>query len=167
MTTPLKMKPQKTALGSHSVNRLPIFPLPIFLLVGGMQRLRVFEPKYISMVATAAKGEGFVICMDEKKDLSSTEDWGAHVNIVDFDMGKDGVLIIDVLAQRLVNLTQIESQANGLLTGQVDTLIHWSAESGDLLIEDGNIAFLSDTLKAIFSAHPELSFLYKQETEFW
>lgn len=147
---------------SHLVNRLPIFPLPIFLLAGGMQRLRIFEPKYLSMVASAALGDGFVISINSKSSPFSIADWGAHVKIVDFDMGSDGVLLIDVHAERLVNLTDVEMQNDGVLVGYVDTLSHWSLTYRKKAQNDEGSLSLSQLLKNLFDASSELSHLYKK-----
>jgi len=44
---------------------LPIFPLPVFLLPGGVTKLRIFEPRYLKMVSTASSGQGFVAWLQE------------------------------------------------------------------------------------------------------
>lgn len=155
--------PQKTSLSSPSVKRLPIFPLPIFLLSGGIQRLRIFEPKYLSMIATAAQGDGFVICVNKKKNHFSIADWGTHVKIIDFNMGDDDVLTIDVLAERLVNLLHVESQSDGVLVGDVITLSHWSSEFRKEVVHDERQISLAQMLKTLIEAHPELNRLYQKQ----
>ncbi|MCE9679476.1 hypothetical protein LZP69_09915 [Shewanella sp. AS1] len=39
---------------------LAVFPLPLFILPGGIQRLRIFEPRYLAMVAEAMVAEAKV-----------------------------------------------------------------------------------------------------------
>lgn len=136
---------------------LPVFPLPIFLLSGGMQRLRIFEPKYVSMIANTNQTNGFVIAYyDQEKEYLSS-DWGTHVQVVDFDQGADGVLTVDVLASRLVSLSEFSLQADKLLVAQAQTLSHWSMAQHD--IQEPEMRFAA-VLKDIFSANYELSNLY-------
>ncbi|MDN3682850.1 hypothetical protein QWZ04_21325 [Vibrio tapetis subsp. quintayensis] len=136
---------------------LPVFPLPIFILSGGMQRLRIFEPRYVSMIANTNQTNGFVIAhYDQDKDYLSS-DWGAHVQIVDFDQGSDGVLTVDVLATRMVSLSHFSLQADNLLVAQTQTLPHWSMAQHGVQVHETRFA---SVLKDIFSANYELSTLY-------
>ena len=41
-------------MNNHNIE-LPLFPLSIFLLPGGITRLRIFEPRYLKMVAIASR----------------------------------------------------------------------------------------------------------------
>lgn len=50
---------------AESSLEVAVFPLPIFLLPRGRQRLRIFEPKYLAMVAHAAQGDGFIIATQD------------------------------------------------------------------------------------------------------
>ena len=68
---------------------LAVFPLPIFLLPGGRQRLRIFEQKYLTMVAHAAKGDGFIIATQDNTKSESLSTWGTKVSIVDFNMSDE------------------------------------------------------------------------------
>jgi Lon protease-like protein len=145
-----------------------VFPLPVFLLSGGMQRLRIFEKKYVSMVANAEPTDGFVISMAKKHHPYATSDWGAHVRVVDFDKGDDGVLTIDVLADNLVSLSGFEYGPSGILTAKIEILPHWSSICGSSekdncprIEKDGfNIQF-SFVLNELFKVNDELGHLYK------
>ncbi len=151
---------QHKSMDSRTSVTLPVFPLPIFILSGGMQRLRIFEPRYVSMVANSNQTNGFVIAhYDQDKEYLSS-DWGTHVQIVDFDQGADGVLTVDVLATRMVSLAHFSLQADKLLVAQVETLPHWSmAQHG---IQEPDVKFAS-VLKEIFVTNYELSNLYSNQ----
>lgn len=148
----------------------PVFPLPIFILPGGMQRLRIFEPKYVSMIANAQQTDGFVVALYQKEKAFLVPDWGVHVQIVDFDQGEDGILTVDVLADGMVSLSHFDEHQGGLLSAQTFSLPHWSSNRGATSIiydpsDNGSIEQvqfkLSSVLKGVFSAHYELSDLYQ------
>jgi Lon protease-like protein len=154
--------------GNGATDMLPVFPLPVFLLSGGMQRLRIVEPKYLSLVAEAEKNQGFVISPLKKAEPYSSSDWGTQVKIVDFDKDEFGVLTIDVLANHLVSLSGFEHDNKGLLIAKAKFLPHWSCihkaspneETGDFNVENSELEF-SSLLRQIFESHHELHHLYK------
>ncbi|MCK6264212.1 hypothetical protein KP803_13105 [Vibrio sp. ZSDE26] len=166
---------------SYGIQGLPVFPLPIFLLCGGRQRLRIFEAKYLSMIARATEQGGFVIGMFRKNTQFLVPDWGVHVEVVDFDLEKSGILIVDVLAIRLVSLSDMYHQKDGLLMAQTRTKRHWSdacstnkASKTDSELVDAemntpkgmdshNYTLLSHALKGLFDAHKEINELYKTQ----
>lgn len=135
-------------MNTHELT-LPVFPLPIFLLPGGAVRLRVFEPRYLKMVKIASQEKGFVVWLNENKtkpghssnpsNINSTC-WGSWVDIVNFDLGDDGVLEIDVKCHRLVELTSFEKDNDNLIFSTVGELNHWT-ENGSRhgLIETVNL----------------------------
>lgn len=55
---------------------LAVFPLPLFILPRGRQRLRIFEPKYLKMVAHAAQGDGFIIATQDNTNSERLSSWG-------------------------------------------------------------------------------------------
>ena len=141
----------------------PVFPLPLFLLTGGMQRLRIFEQKYLSMVANATRTGGFVISLYKKESSFSSSEWGVHVNIIDFSNGEDGILTIDVLAENLVSLSDFYHDAKGLLCANAKPLPHWSS-SLELTDQSEVLAHtLALFLKQVFRDNAELNQLYKHQ----
>lgn len=151
---------------------LPVLPLPIFLLAGGVQQLRMFEPKHLSLVAKAAGGSGFVItpCSKGGQCNASECGWGTHVKIVDFGMGDDGILTVDVLGDRMVTLTNVQLQRGGMLVAQAETFPHWSCNHDSWHSRHHNIDSasqihdsLSSILKALFNKNEELSKLYQTQ----
>ncbi|WKY59985.1 hypothetical protein Q5H80_20750 [Vibrio sp. SNU_ST1] len=118
--TRTEAKPDKPV---ESSLELAVFPLPIFLLPGGRQRLRIFEPKYLAMVAHAAKGDGFIIAtQDNCEHLCS---WGTKVSIVDFNMSDDQILEIDVEGEKLVQLHSSFRDTDDLIKSDYRPLPHW------------------------------------------
>ena len=141
---------------------LPIFPLPVFLLPGGVTKLRIFEPRYLKMVAIASSGQGFVIWLNNE-NISANENstnmlWGSWVEIINFDQGDDGVLEIDVKCKSLVKINTIEQDSDNLHFGDVRHIKHWSQFNVDETADD-----LSRSLESLFAQNPKLSGLYESK----
>ncbi|MHA2937168.1 LON peptidase substrate-binding domain-containing protein [Vibrio sp. RC27] len=160
MTT-AKSNPQPSVQFSNLKEQYPIFPLPIFLLSGGVQRLRIFEQKYLSMVSNANDTDGFVLSLYKKKEDFSSSKWGVHVNIIDFTQGEDGILEIDVQAQQLVSLDGFFRQDNGLLNAKTQLLPHWSSGDGEPNLDNSQIQTLTLFLEQVFNDNMVLNQLYK------
>jgi Lon protease-like protein len=143
---------------------LPIFPLPVFLLPGGITRLRIFEQRYLKMIQIASKGIGFVITSNKtnsnKESIAETQDdeWGSWVDIINFDQGEDGVLEVDVKCKNLVQLLSIDKDKDNLHFGDVKISSHWSQSD----IKAENIP-LFHSLVSVFEQNPLLESLYKDE----
>ena len=141
--------------------QLGYFPLPVFLLPGGITKLRVFEQRYIRLVQEAAGDTGFAItCPLMSFDPSCDEyNWGSWVKIVDFETGDDGLLHIDVQCIEMVKLKDLTIDDDGLKRGNVELYRHW-AENLDADRSEDNI--LSQPLRHLFEQHTFLQNLYKQ-----
>lgn len=146
-----------------SSTRLPVFQLPIFLLAGGAQRLRIFEQKYISMVTNATHTNGFVISPFWEDKATPYSEWGCHVQIIDFDQGDDGILTIDVLASNLVKISDFRTQSDGLLTAKAELLPHWSQLDSASDELDDVYQSLSKVLEQLFKENEALNKLYKNQ----
>lgn len=134
---------------------VPIFPLELFTLPKGRQKLRLFEAKYISMLSKLSASMGFVIANPKREHLYPVERWGTLVKVVDFNMGEDGLLLIDVEGDCLVRLSNIERRDDELLYAQYQPIEHWPVEYfGDIPPE------LTDILRDLIDEHPHLSQLY-------
>ncbi len=145
-------------------SNLPIFPLPVFLLPGGITRLRIFEQRYLKMIQIASKGSGFVIVSTkthlDKESTVTTQDneWGSWVDIVNFDQGDDGVLEVDVKCKNLVELLSIDKDEDSLHFSDVKITPHWSHVD----TETENIV-LFHSLVSVFEQSPLLDRLYKND----
>jgi Lon protease-like protein len=144
--------------------QLPIFPLPIFLLPGGITRLRIFEQRYLKMIRIASKENGFVIASHStNKNNQSTnkiEDhkWGSWVDIINFDQGDDGVLEVDVKCKYLVQLMHVEKGRDNLHFSSVKINPHWSQRE----INDVSTPLLN-TLASVLEQSPLLQNFYKND----
>ena len=150
-------------MNNHNIE-LPLFPLSIFLLPGGITRLRIFEPRYLKMVAIASSG--FVI---SKAQNSHVERWGSWVEIINFDQGEDGVLEIDVRCNSLVNLHPLKTSDNNSIEGvqfaSVTEISHWSQKKATT-----DLGKLTGSLMSLFDTHDLLKELYIEkitENPYW
>jgi Lon protease-like protein len=155
--------------------RLPIFPLPVFILPGGITRLRIFEPRYLKMVKIATQEQGFVIWLNsiesedsdsintkaENPDLKTIESeepdtlWGSWVEIINFDQGDDGILEIDVQCKSLVEILSSDKDEDDLHFGEVSDISHWSQET-----DQDTTDILSQSLDEVFDNNTILNKLY-------
>jgi len=137
-----------------------LFPLPIFLLPGGVTRLRIFEPRYLSMVKHVLKNNcGFVLCVYQKDTIHNVPKRGAYVNIVDFNQDESGQLLIDVVAECLVNIEEVWVDADNLRQGRVARIESplWNIDENN---DEGIDEHLREALKRVHAANPELNALY-------
>jgi Lon protease-like protein len=137
--------------------KLPIFPLPVFLLPDGITRLRIFEARYLKMVKIATRGQGFVIWLNPKDAKKTMHEWGSWVEVVNFNQGKDGVLEIDVKCKTLVDIHSIEKDVDNLHFGTVCETSHWSQD-----IDDNPVYELGDSLEEVLVNDSMLNELYPQ-----
>ncbi len=139
-----------------------IFPLPIFILPQGYTRLRIFEPRYLNMVKTALKNDtGFVLCTFEHDTPFNISAQGCLVDIIDFNQDDSGMLLIDVIASKTVQIDDVYQDEQELRHGLISncTAPYWYSQS---FADIGEHTKLKLTLQNIFSTNHELSELYKQ-----
>jgi Lon protease-like protein len=140
---------------------LAIFPLPIVLLPGGVTRLSIFEPKYMRLVTESYQNGGFALLPTADHSIA------AWVEIIDFSTSDDGLLSIDIKAKRLIEITAVESDADGLLKGCYHELQHWpdSNDVSNIDQNDSQNSKLTSVLSAIFEEHQSLASLYPHANE--
>ena len=78
---------------------IPLFPLNTVLFPGGFLPLRIFEPRYLEMVATCMQQQmpfGVVLIRNGGEVGAPAETFavGTLAAIIDFDKSKDGMLLI-------------------------------------------------------------------------
>ena len=127
---------------------LPLFPLSTVLYPGGPLLLRVFEPRYLSMVSRCMREEhGFgVVLIEQGSEVGSAEfvSIGTLAEIVDWHQGSDGLLGLSVEGRERFRITSYEQQADGLYVGEIELL---EPESERPLAEEH--ASLGNLLKAL------------------
>ena len=136
--------------------QLGVFPLPIFLLPGGITRLRIFEPRYIRLITEAAAGDGFALSVYQPDRPYQSYPIAAHVEIVDFATLDDGLLGVTVKALQLVKLADFEVEDDGLRKAQIVPLSHWPQQE----ITPLNPHFAT-TLHELFDSQAELAAHYQ------
>ena len=138
-----------------------IFPLPIFILPEGYTRLRIFEPRYLTMVKNALKtNSGFVLCTFEHDTPFNISAQGCLMDIIDFDQDESGMLLIDVFASKSVQLDNVYQDEQELRHGEVsacNTPYWYNSSNHDI----GEHQLLQVALEEVFSNNSQLQSLYK------
>ena len=116
-----------------TASTLPLFPLGTVLFPGGRLLLRVFEPRYLSMVSRCMREEhGFgVVLIEQGSETGSAEfvATGTVAEIVDWDQGSDGLLGLTAEGRDRFRVTSYEQQADGLYIGTIEMLAKEPRES--------------------------------------
>lgn len=105
----------------------PLFLLGTVLFPGGDLPLRVFEPRYTDMVASAMRsGTRFAIAAisegSEVGDAAAPSGVATEVDLVDFEPGEAGSLNIVVRGVHKVEVHDSHVQSDKLVVGSVSTL---------------------------------------------
>lgn len=113
----------------------PLFPLSTVLFPGGTLNLRIFEPRYLSMVRDCTSenrpfGVLLLLRGQEAGAASSVVAIGTLAHIVDFDALPDGLLGIRVQGGLRFHVDQVHGRNDGLLLGRIST---WPEERSEPL----------------------------------
>ena len=103
---------------------LPLFPLKSVLFPGGKLELRIFERRYLDMVAECSRtASGFGVCLilqgREVGEAAVPAAIGTLAQIVDFYTNRDGLLGICVSGGRRFHVERSRVRDNGLAHGEV------------------------------------------------
>lgn len=103
---------------------LPLFPLKSVLFPGGRLELRIFEQRYLHMVAECSRsGSGFGVCLilqgDEAGAPAVPAAIGTLARIVDFATLPDGLLGITARGEDSFHVERTRVRDNGLVLGEV------------------------------------------------
>lgn len=121
---------------------IPLFPLNTVVFPGGVQPLRIFEQRYLTMIKQAiADNTAFGICaIREGTETGSPAlpyTIGTLVHVTDWDMPQNGILHIDTLAQERFVIRNTQTDSSGLITGTVESV---SPESATTIPDDLELA---------------------------
>lgn len=104
--------------------QLPLFPLPVCLLPGGISHLRIFEPRYQRLVTESCQSNrGFGMCM--MSESGHILAMGTQAVITDFETLPDGLLGITVKGKQRFSLQQAIQEQDGLYRGEITLLPNW------------------------------------------
>ena len=139
---------------------LPLFPLHTVLLPGAPLGLRVFERRYLDLVAECGRsGRGFGICLilegEEVGAPATPAAFGVEARIEDFGSDRNGLLTLQVRGQRRFRVARSRARDSGLLVGDV----HWCEDAGTspLLPQHAALAtLLGELLDKIGGEYPDL-----------
>ena len=108
------------------MSELPLFPLQTVLLPEGRLALRVFEPRYLDMVARCLRGANRfgVIAIREGAEVgaATTYDYGTSAEIVDWHQEPGGLLGILAAGREPFRLLATRREPDGLYVGSVEWL---------------------------------------------
>ncbi len=107
--------------------RLPIFPLGNVLLPHGRMKLRIFEARYMDMIASCMQGQrSFGICLikqgNEVGEAAEPHAVGVEAHLIDWDMQQQGVLVITVTGGRRFRIADYAVTAKNTVEARVDWL---------------------------------------------
>jgi Lon protease-like protein len=110
-----------------SLVEMPLFPLNTVLFPGGNLPLRIFEPRYLSMIGSCMKrGEGFgVMLIAAGQEAGTASDFhavGTSASVVDFDQLDDGMLGVTCRGGRRIRVISHDVQPDQLIVAEVETL---------------------------------------------
>ncbi|MBK9219171.1 MAG: LON peptidase substrate-binding domain-containing protein [Uliginosibacterium sp.] len=114
---------------SQPPERLPLFPLNAVLFPQGRMNLKVFEARYLDMIARCMKSDSnFGICLieqgNEVGEPASPHKVGVEARIVDWDMSTPNLLGLTVRGARRFRVLEQVPDSNGLITG----IVQWFDE---------------------------------------
>ena len=111
---------------ARALRELPLFPLQTVLLPEGRLALRVFEPRYVDMVAKCLRGANRfgVIAIREGAEVgeATTYDYGTSAEIVDWHQEPGGLLGILAAGREPFRLLATRRLPDGLYVGHVEWL---------------------------------------------
>ena len=113
-------------------HELPLFPLGTVLFPGGVLPLRIFEPRYLDMIANCMRDSspfGVVLLRrggEVMKDSHTSEvefhDVGMEARVFDFSQTEKGILAVVASGERRFVVERAESASDGLTIGHVSLL---------------------------------------------
>jgi hypothetical protein len=105
------------------MSELPLFPLQTVLLPDGLLALRVFEPRYVDMVARCLRGANRfgVVAIREGAEVgaATTYDYGTSAEIVDWHQEPGGLLGILAAGREPFHIRATRREPDGLYVGTV------------------------------------------------
>ena len=147
---------------------LAIFPLPLVLLPGEYLPLRIFEARYLDMVANCLRvEEPFVLSPVLKKNQTEAHltAIGTTANIVEWDNREDTTLHIIIKGSQKVLIDQPTSKNNGLIIAETTFINDFdselSEEEFDFLKKSLETNGLHDLLKATASSKSATEIAYE------
>jgi Lon protease-like protein len=108
-------------------SEIPLFPLNTVLFPGGPLSLRIFEPRYVDMVAERMRSEQpFGVCLirdgEEAGVAARPYEVGTLARIIDFREFDDRILGINAVGEGRFRVISTRVQPDQLVTGRIEML---------------------------------------------
>ena len=124
--------------------KIAVFPLPLVLFPEGFLPLRIFEARYLDMVAECLKNkQKFAIIPINIEGQMESNITATTAEIIGWDHGDSGTLNIMVKGVSKVNVTELWTQENGLGNAKIKTIL-----DEDTSIED-NFRYFHDIIREL------------------
>lgn len=109
------------------MSEIPLFPLKTVLLPGNTLELKIFEPRYLDMIATCMREDGLfgVILIHRGEETGIDADIysvGTTATISDWENRADGLLGITALGLERFEILSTRTEANGLTFAEIKPL---------------------------------------------
>jgi Lon protease-like protein len=108
------------------MSELPLFPLQTVLFPAGRLALRVFETRYLDMVARCLRGDNrfgvVAIRHGAEVGAATTYDYGTSAAIVDWHQEQGGMLGILAEGRQPFRVNSVRREPDGLYMGDVEWL---------------------------------------------
>ena len=140
---------------------LPLFPLQTVLFPGGPLNLRIFETRYLDMIASVLRGDNRfgVVAIRSGSEVGEAETFavGTTAEIVDWQ-DTDGLLAITAVGRDSFALEESSRRPDGLYVGRVALLAEPPALP--LLPEHSRLKSLLETLLAQLPSYARVPTAY-------
>ena len=106
---------------------IPLFPLKTVLLPGNLLSLKIFEPRYVDMIAACLREEGVfgVVLIQQGEETSRDAEIcsvGTTARIGDWEHRADGLLGITAIGVDRFQVQSTQTRADGLVVGEIEYL---------------------------------------------
>lgn len=117
---------------SQEIERLPLFPLNAVLFPQGRMSLKIFEVRYLDMIAQCMQQDrNFGICLiehgKEVGEAATPHKVGVEARIIDWDMNTPNLLGLTVRGVRRFRVLEQVVEESGLVTG----IVQWFDEPAE------------------------------------
>ena len=106
--------------------QVPLFPLNAVLFPGGPLPLRIFEPRYLTMVSDCVRNDttfGVLLIREgAEAGAATTHEIGTLARVVDWYQGSDGLLGITAVGEHRFRVVSSHREPNGLNIGNIEIL---------------------------------------------
>lgn len=113
-------------LTSGCSDNIELFLLPIILLPGGRQRLKIIDAKHLALISRVLKKQCPLVMVFDYSNGEGLYPWGVLVEVTNFSQTKEGFLTIDIHAQQMVALLGCHQAQPHRWLCRIEASDHWS-----------------------------------------